>query len=75
MGIQNENVTSQDNQSYENLSSNNSSNNNRINDAMSFLTNRSRRYRRESYDEDDYEIVCKHSNTGNYKISSTSIYI
>ena len=67
MAIPNENVTSQDNQSYENL---NYSNDYRINDAMSFLTNRSRRYRREGYDEDDYEIVCKHSNTGNYKISS-----
>ena len=66
MAIPNENVTSQDNQSYENLSY---SNNYRINDAMSFLTNRSRRYRRESYDEDDYEIVCKHSNTGSYKTS------
>ena len=35
-----------------------------INDAMFFLKNKSKRYRREDYNEDDYEIVCKHSNTG-----------
>ena len=39
-----------------------------INNAMSFLTNKSRRYRREDYNEDDYEIVCKHSNTGRSKL-------
>ena len=66
MDLQNENLTSQKNQSYENL---NYSNDYRIDDAMSFLTNKSRRYRRETYNEDDYEIVCKHSNTGISKIS------
>ena len=27
--------------------------------------NNTKRFRRDSYDEDEYEIVCKHSNTGN----------
>ena len=26
--------------------------------------NNTKRFRRDSYDEDEYEIVCKHSNTG-----------
>ena len=26
--------------------------------------NKNKRFRRDSYDEDEYEIVCKHSNTG-----------
>ena len=27
--------------------------------------NNTKRFRRDGYDEDEYEIVCKHSNTGN----------
>ena len=27
--------------------------------------NSTKRFRRDGYDEDEYEIVCKHSNTGN----------
>ena len=61
MTLQNENFSIEDGHLHENIVNLNSSG---INNALSFLTNKSRRYRRDDYNEDDYEIVCKHSNTG-----------
>ena len=34
-------------------------------DPIATEINETKRFRRDDYDEDEYEIVCKHSNTGN----------
>ena len=60
MNLQSNNTTYQSIYSYENMHDPNHP----TLDAMSLLKNKSKRYRREDYNEDDYEIVCKHSNTG-----------
>jgi len=61
MNLQSNNTTYQSIYSYENM---HDPNYHLLDDAMSLLKNKSKRYRREDYNEDDYEIVCKHSNTG-----------
>ena len=61
MNLQNNNTTYQSIYSYENM---HDTNQHALDEAMSLLKNKSKRYRREDYNEDDYEIVCKHSNTG-----------
>ena len=61
MNLQSNKTTYQSIYSYENM---HDLNYHALDDAMSLLKNKSKRYRREDYNEDDYEIVCKHSNTG-----------
>ena len=61
MNLQSNKTTYQSIYSYENM---HDPNHHTLDDAMSLLKNKSKRYRREDYNEDDYEIVCKHSNTG-----------
>ena len=72
MELQNENASIENGHLHESIINLNSPG---INNAMSFLTNKSRRYRREDYNEDDYEIVCKHSNTGRSKLIHKCIEI
>ena len=72
MAFQNKSASMEDGHLHESIINLNSPG---INNAMSFLTNKSRRYRRDDYNEDDYEIVCKHSNTGRSKLKHKCISI
>jgi hypothetical protein len=43
---------------------NENSTNDKFNNTISQVSNEGKRFRRDDYDDEEYEVVCKHSNTG-----------
>ena len=61
MNLLNQNISSVHNFRMENFEN---STNDKFKNTISQFTNEGKRVRRQDFDDEEYEVVCKHSNTG-----------